>query len=202
MTDTQVTAVIETRLVHNLHRQASTLLAEAAARPEAPAAALAELRDFLVNQLVHHHESEDDLLWPMIIAAAPELSGPLDGLSGEHEKLDAALDAVAAAPVDAPDRAGLAGAAVALRDLLHEHLSHEEPLLFPALRDHVTEEQWKGFSEHVIATTPNVGPDLLVAFLEEAGTREEVEVVLGVMPAVGRTALRAQGQGIIRVLAG
>lgn len=202
MTDTQVTAVIETRLVHDLHRAASSLLADAAPRPEASAAALAEVRDFLVNQLRHHHESEDDLLWPMITAAAPELAGPFASLSSEHDKLDEALDALVSAPVSERDRAALAAAASTLRDLVHTHLGHEEPVLFPALRDHVSEAAWKEFSQQVIARTPPVGTHLLVGFLDQVGTPEEVAIILGGIPAPAQAALRGQAQGTLARLTG
>lgn len=69
-TSKESVAVIETRLVHQVHRVATTLLAEAAVRPSVPLGALAQLRDFLVVNLRHHHETEDDDLWPRIVAAA------------------------------------------------------------------------------------------------------------------------------------
>src|SRR4051812_10760315 len=107
MTDSQVTAVLETRLVHDTHRRATSLLAEAAARPSAPAAALTDVRDFLVAHLHHHHETEDDILWPMIIAKAPAAADPLADLSDDHNRLDTALDTLSAAPIDDVDRTAL-----------------------------------------------------------------------------------------------
>jgi hemerythrin-like domain-containing protein len=202
MTDTQVTAVIETRLVHDLQRKASSLLAEAAPRPEVPAAALAEVRDFLVNQLRHHHQAEDDLLWPMITAEAPKLADPFASLSSEHEELDAALDALVSAPVSEQDRTALASAAIKLRDLVHTHLDFEESVLFPALRDHVSEEDWKEFTEQVVARTPPVGTHLLVGFLDQVGTPEEVAIILGGIPAPAQAALREQAQDTLARLTG
>ena len=201
MTDTQ-TAVIDTRLVHDLHRKASSLLAEAASRPGASTAALAELRDFLVAQLRDHHQAEDDLLWPMITAKAPELAGSLATLGSEHERLDPALDALASAPVSEPDRTALASAAITLRDLVHEHLAHEEPVLFPALRDHVSEEEWDEFAEQVRTSTSPVGVHLLVGFLEQVGTPEEVGIILARIPAPARAALNEQAQETLRRLNG
>src|SRR5258707_8791879 len=85
-------SVIETRLTHDMHRHATSLLAEAAARPSADWAALGELRDFLVATLHHHHESEDRALWPLIAATAPGVASQLGDLSAEHDQLDASLD--------------------------------------------------------------------------------------------------------------
>lgn len=169
MTDAEPTAVRETVLVHNLHRRVSTLLAEAAARLSAPAGALAEVRDFLVAQLRHHHESEDDLLWPKIAAMEPSAADGLANLSEEHERLDAALDAVAAAPVNGPDRTELATVAAALRDLVHTHMAHEELLLLPALRAHISEADWADIARQVTETLPDAGAYLAIGFLEQVG---------------------------------
>jgi hemerythrin-like domain-containing protein len=187
-------AVVETRLMHDLHRKASTVLAEAAAQPAASAAALAELRDFLVVHLDSHHKCEDTILWPMIEDRAPGAAEPLARLSGEHDQLDAVLEALAAAPTDEPGRTALVDAAVALRDLVHTHLEHEEPILFPALREHISEEAWADFARQVVEKTPHVGTHLLVGFLEQVGTPEEAEIILGDLPVPVRVALREQAQ--------
>lgn len=175
-------AVIETRLAHDTHRAASALLADAAKRPSVPSAALTELRDFLVANLHHHHESEDRELWPLVVAASSERAEGLAALSTEHEELDAALDALGSMPVeDGAGRDALAKAAIAVRDIVARHLAHEEPLLFPALRE-LSPETWDAFSEQVIATTPPVGAHLMVGFLDQVGTAEEVEILLSRLP--------------------
>ncbi|MGW5304074.1 hemerythrin domain-containing protein [Streptomyces griseoluteus] len=206
---TDSTAVIETRLTHNVHRLASSLLAEAALRETVPLPALEQLRDFLVANLHHHHESEDDDLWPQITAVAPEAAQALDELSGEHQQLDQALDLLASVPTTAGDldveavRRLLYDAAVAVRDVVHAHLSHEEPVLFPALRAHVTAAAWADFAQRVIATTPPVAGHLMVGFLDEAGTPEEVALVLSGLPEALHPllpAMRAQASEDLRVL--
>ncbi|MFD9006716.1 hemerythrin domain-containing protein [Streptomyces sp. NPDC059582] len=202
---TESTAVVETRLAHEVHRAATTLLAEAALSPSVPLSALAQLRDFLVVNLRHHHATEDHDLWPRIIATAPAAAHELDSLSEEHERLDAALDQLAAVAVngneaggntsetarpggndddtsDATVRAALHDAAVTVRDTVHDHLTHEEPILFPALRDHVSPAEWEDFSQRVIASTPPVAGHLMVGFLDEVGTPAEVELVLSGLP--------------------
>jgi hemerythrin-like domain-containing protein len=180
---TEPVAVTETRLSHDMHREATSLLVEAAGRPSVPSAALAELRDFLVANLHHHHESEDGLLWPLITAVAPEVADSLSALSTEHDQLDAALDALGNVPIDdGSDRAALTEAATAVRDLIRHHLEQEEPLLFPALRIHLSPEAWDDFSQKVIATSPPQGAHLLIGFFDEVGTPEEVQLVLDRLP--------------------
>ncbi|MEU6354543.1 hemerythrin domain-containing protein [Streptomyces sp. NPDC047072] len=194
MPPAEALAVVETRLVHRTHRAATSLLADAAARPSAPAAELRALRDFLVAALHHHHETEDGLLWPALRTAAPDAAEALDALSHEHDELDAALDALAAAPVpEAGSREELAVAAVAVRDLVHRHLEHEEPILFPALRAHLSEEAWLAFSGKVMAGSPQEGAHLQVGLMQEAGSFEELAAVLAHLPPPLREALPALG---------
>ncbi|MGW1786448.1 hemerythrin domain-containing protein [Streptomyces sp. NPDC002143] len=176
-------AIVETRLLHKMHRAATSLLTEAAQSGAAPAAALEELRDFLVAALRHHHESEDDVLWPQLTAADPATAHGLAELAAEHDALDAALDALAAVPVrDVDDRAALIAAAVAVRDLVHTHLAHEEPVLFPALAAHMSDEAWAQFSRTVIASAPPVGAHLNIGFFEQVGTPAELAAVTANLP--------------------
>jgi hypothetical protein len=179
------TAVIETRMAHAVHRRATSLLATAG--PSAPAPALAELRAFLVGTLQHHHESEDAYLWPLITGSAPEIADALAALSREHEELDAELTRLAALVIADDDREALRHAAVAVRDLVHTHLEHEEPILLPALRYHVTEAAWAAFSARVVATAPSDGIHLMFGFFDQVGTPEEVELIVGTLPDPVRT---------------
>lgn len=197
-------AVIETSLTHKMHRLATSLLAYASVRSSVPLSGLAELRDFLVNTLHHHHESEDNILWPMITKAAPEIIGPLADLSNEHVQLDSALDKLATLPIQHDeDRAALWGAAVEVRDLIHRHLEHEEPLLFPALRMHVSPQAWAEFSRQVIATSPPEGAHLLIGLFDQVGTAEEVELILSGLPEPAKAlvpTMRQHARAVLRVL--
>ncbi|MCX4579881.1 hemerythrin domain-containing protein [Streptomyces sp. NBC_01571] len=226
---TDVPAVVETRLAHDVHRAATTLLAEAALDASVPLGATAQLRDFLVANLRHHHQTEDDDLWPRITAKAPAAAQSLDSLTDEHDQLDAALDRLAgvavhvgeavagvplttagtgdgaATPGEAAVRAELHDAAVTVRDVVHDHLTHEEPVLFPALREHVSPAEWQDFAQRVIATTPPVAGHLMVGFLDEVGTSAEVELVLSGLPEPVRPlvpAMRLQAEADLGILRG
>ncbi|MFH8446042.1 hemerythrin domain-containing protein [Streptomyces sp. NPDC018026] len=201
------TAVVETRLAHETHRLAIALLVEAAERPAVPGAALARLRDFVVANLRHHHETEDELLWPLIAAAAPAAAQELAALSGEHVRLDAALDRLAAVAIEdgRPARVALREAAAAVQEAVQTHLLHEEPVLFPVLREHIAPSEWDDFAHKVIASTPPVAGHLMIGFLDEAGSPAEVEVMLKGMPEPVRALLpelRRQAASDLRVLRG
>jgi hemerythrin-like domain-containing protein len=199
-------AVIETRVTHDMHRVATALLAEAALRTSTPVEALAELREFLVKTLHHHHETEDELLWPLIIETAPHISSRLAELSVEHDALEAALKVLDAVAVkDDNDRPALREAAVAVRDLVHQHLSHEEPLLFPALREFVSAQAWAEFSQRVIATSPPEGAHLLIGFFDRVGNPDEVAMILSGLPEPAKAfvpAMREQATVALRLLDG
>jgi hemerythrin-like domain-containing protein len=182
--ETDTKAVIETRLVHDTQRRATTLLAGAAARASAPRPAVEELRQFVVASLQHHHRAEDHELWPLIVAAAPDLSGPLGELSAQHEQLDAALIALGRTAGD--DRRAVATAAGDVCRLVHDHLGREEPVLLPALVEHVTDEAWESFSQRTIATAPTEGAHLFVGFFDRVGTAEHVDLVLAGLPEPAR----------------
>ena len=189
-------AVIETRVVHDTHRRATTLLSDVTATGGAPADAVGSLHGLVVPMLRHHHESEDGDLWPTIVEAAPSLAGRLDALSREHDTLDEALSRMAATltPVTAGE----------VRGLVHEHLDHEEPILFPALRAHVTTADWDAFSERTVATAPQEGIELMVALFFEVAPAADVEVLLRHLPPeaqAGIPAMRAAGDRILAALA-
>lgn len=173
-------AVLETRLLHNMHRAATSLLVDAAGRPTAPIPSLAELRDFLVAALRHHHESEDDILWPRLTVADPTIGDRLAALGAEHDALDAALDILEATEIS--DRPALTGAAQAVRDLVHKHLDAEEQVLFPALTATMSDDEWAEFSRTVIASAPPVAAHLNIGFFAEVGTPEELALVSKGMP--------------------
>jgi hypothetical protein len=88
--------------------------------------------------------------------------------------------------------------------MVHEHLSHEEPVLLPALRAHVTDEQWAAFSRRTVETAPRRGTHLLVGLLDEVGTGEQVGLLLRHLPPQARDALpivRLQGRSALTALA-
>lgn len=197
-TQPEPVAIAETRLLHKMHRAATTLLADAAHRRDSPPEALAQLRDFLVAALRHHHESEDDVLWPQLAAADPATGGRFAELGTEHDELDEALDALAAAPVsEDEDRRRLTAAARRVRDLIHEHLEHEESLLFPALAAHMPDQAWADFSRTVISSAPPVAAHLNIGFFELVGTPGELAAVTAHLPQAaldGLPAMREQAR--------
>jgi hemerythrin-like domain-containing protein len=201
-THTDPTAVIETRVVHDVHRAATSLLATADVEHAYGIEALAELRRFVTGTLRHHHHGEDADLWPLLARQEPALTAGLRALSAEHAELDTTLDALDSAPID-DDLGALRARAETLRDIVHEHLAHEEPFLFPALREHVSDEAWDEFSQRMVTTSPPEGNHLMLAFLDRVASPAEVDLVLRDLPAEAREhfpAMRAQAAATLAAL--
>ena len=181
--NTDIVAVVETRVAHDTHRRATTLLADATReRGAVDQPTVDTFTAFVVAMLRHHHELEDHDLWPLLLSAAPTLGPSLSALSAEHARLEEVLAQV--------ESGADHDHAVELRDLVHEHLGHEEPILFPALRQHLTADQWLEFSAKAIDTAPQVGIELLMALMHEVAPRD-VRVVLDRLPSEARDAVPA-----------
>jgi hypothetical protein len=102
-------------------------------------------------------------------------------------------------------RGALADAAAEVRDLVHRHLRHEEPVLFPALRDHVSAQQWTEFADYVRSTDTTVGPHLAFGFIDLAATPQDADRFFDTFPAQVRDevlpAMRRQAHATIDLLA-
>lgn len=105
----------------------------------------------LVDELIGHHQIEDDAYFPELAALEPRLSRGFDILDADHHALDAALDGfvtgansllqnVSLRPDLAPallDAAGRFHASLApFEQMLHRHLTDEEDLILPVILKH------------------------------------------------------------------
>lgn len=104
----------------------------------AHAAALAQMYDRFDTELTHHHESEDQIIWPYLERSLPD-PALLSQLGTEHEHLAAALRGARTAlhrltEDPTAQAAGTARAAVAeLQAVAEVHFDHEERELDPLL---------------------------------------------------------------------
>ncbi|ETK34153.1 hemerythrin domain-containing protein [Microbispora sp. ATCC PTA-5024] len=135
------------RLGHRTMRGDSRRLAEttraiAEGRQACDARRAAAIRDYVVKLCAgihHHHKTEDDVLWPVIVrSAGAEVD--LSDLTDDHSALDPLLNEITAA---AGDPAALAKPLARLADLLDEHIEEEERLLFPVILGHVSAGDWE-----------------------------------------------------------
>lgn len=115
--------------------------------------ALARRWDFFAEVLHHHHQIEDDHIWPVLVAraaAADRLDdvATLEAMEAEHEVIDPSLAACGAgfhamAQEPSADRRNALDVHVtALHEALTLHLAHEERGALPLVQRTMTAAEW------------------------------------------------------------
>ena len=155
--------------------------------------ALARRWDRFAEVLHHHHQVEDEYIWPVLEQHAADdgetsATQMLHAMEAEHAQIDPALAAVEAsfrAMADHPcadHRNALDVRVTAVRAALLDHLRHEETDALPYLQRVATPEEEKAMAQgaergYPMSITPFVVPwvaeevpdELIGPFLREAG---------------------------------
>jgi hemerythrin-like domain-containing protein len=151
-----------TYIIHIVFRREFGLMPDlvqsVAHEDEERAKVIADHIRFLSNVLLHHHEAEDAVLWPLLLARAPKETDPVVHLAQRHhQRIDTLLD-----KVDARLAAWVDGAAIddadtlaqTLRELavvLFEHMGMEEQLVLPLVERHIFTSEWQRMEEHAVS---------------------------------------------------
>jgi len=131
----------------------------------------------LVRELTHHHEAEDEFVWPFLLSrgADAELMGAMEG---EHAAMkdalaDAgrALDQVVAEPT--ASRAQAAADAVSRSSVvINEHLEHEEQDVEPLMAQFEDDPEWKALARKLRPAALADAGSALAWMQDGAGERE------------------------------
>ncbi|MET7654191.1 MULTISPECIES: hemerythrin domain-containing protein [unclassified Streptomyces] len=191
------------RIVHRVFRREIRLLGEmiAAVAPGdvKRAAVLAEHLADVRMGLIHHHEGEDELLWPLMLTRVGLERDVVLRMEAEHERIVeslAAVDTLAtrwAPTADAETRDLLVAALEEHRTVLVEHLDDEEAHLLPLAERFLTAKEFDALGDHFVQNTPK--SKLLKFFgmvMEDADERERA-LMLGGLPAPVRVLWRLLG---------
>ena len=140
------------------------------------ATALRDYVDKLFQVIVHHHEGEDDFLWPRLreLGAEPEA---LALMTTEHEELAKLLhtwhETSRRLGRDSAAAAELAVCTEEVRDHLADHAGDEERELLGRLAPVLGKQVWKGFATHMRKTAPGWTLRFMPAWLlSVAGSHE------------------------------
>jgi hemerythrin-like domain-containing protein len=144
--------------------------------------------------LHHHHQSEDELFWPLLGELFPQQEDTLARLTTEHVDLDRELRALTEAVDQLDSREGRQparareiaarsghGAAVRARDTLLAHLDDEEPLLLE-LFPRTPAAQIVTLRRAVVAGAPKSGPDLVLGLLVDPEPAPGYELIAANFP--------------------
>ncbi|MGG5259882.1 hemerythrin domain-containing protein [Phycicoccus avicenniae] len=191
---------VDLTVMHTLHdafRRDLEVLTRAAARArEGDPDAAERLRigwSVLADQLHHHHEVEDDQLWPLVRASwgrSPDALDVLDAMEEEHAVVDPALAAVSDALADAYGDA--AGPLDRLHAVVREHLAHEEAEAMPLITACVSPRDWGAFNARQARSLGLKGAAEFFPWLLQGQDDVRTERVLGVLPAPLRWAYRVR----------
>jgi len=151
-------------IVHRLFRQAYAEAARLVRAGPAPSPGrvtfLADHIDFALAALHHHHEGEDALLYPKLIARVPEQAPMTEQVEHEHLLIKTALDAASAACAawrqrpSAQTGEALAATLDHLNAVAQPHLDDEEQKVVPLAAVTFTQQEWDEMGKHGVAWIP------------------------------------------------
>lgn len=191
-------------VVHRLFTRESRLLAElvpatAVGDRDRVATLAAHFRDYR-TALHHHHEAEDELLWPKLLARVDLDADVVLRMEEQHGRIAATLTRASAAFVewertaDEVARARLAGILREHRSVVADHVHDEETYVLPLIEEHLTVPEWEAFNACAAAGVPAAKRLMLLgAILEDADPRERA-YLLGDLPFPVRLLWRLIGR--------
>jgi hemerythrin-like domain-containing protein len=154
----------------------------------------------LTNSLHHHHEGEDELMWPLLLERAPMDSALVLRMEEQHERIGelyqrAADNAAVFADTAAPgSRAELAETLTELMAALSEHLRDEEVHILPLVERVITVQEWTELAERGRSGIPKDRQLVFLGYLLAANTTERGNEFLAVMPRPARIAWKLVGR--------
>ncbi|MDX6389894.1 MAG: hypothetical protein QOJ73_957 [Streptosporangiaceae bacterium] len=142
------------------------------------------------EQLAMHHSHEDELFFPALAARVGAGRMHLSELAGQHEALDAAIQAVCEALASladpagdfAADRAQAAGALSTMADLLAAHLTLEEQTALPLFESGMAAADYKQLEARARKATPRARAQFLVPWAIAHATPDQRKALLRSAP--------------------
>jgi hemerythrin-like domain-containing protein len=128
---------------------------------------------FYARQLHHHHENEDNLVFPRLRSAQVDFADLDEQLRREHEELVTEMSSVDDSFAMArrrPDERSLSVLCAALAQFsssLQTHLDLEDERLLPLVQETIPADEWNELSDQMLKSTPRRDLPLVAAALEE-----------------------------------
>jgi hemerythrin-like domain-containing protein len=150
--------------------------------------------------LHHHHTTEDEMVWPLLLDRARPHTDLVNRMEAQHERLHEPLARIDEllprwrASAAAGDRDALAEVIAQASVALDEHLADEEREILPIIEQHLTPAEWRAVGERGKESIPpgRMALVFLGAILEEA-TPVEKKRFLAELPVAARVLWRLAG---------
>jgi hemerythrin-like domain-containing protein len=128
---------------------------------------------FYAAILYEHHHTEDDSIFPALLAVRPDLETLVNTLAEDHRRLVGSMDGANAAVtsfVQQPDPANqktMHDAIAAVRDEFFPHLDVEDAQLIPAITDSMPPKEWERLDNQALKSIPRQYLPTAVGGLDE-----------------------------------
>jgi hypothetical protein len=148
------------RTFHRVYDQAAHLVRDEPTPTAERAAFLGDHIAFGLMMLHHHHELEDELLYPVLIERVPERAATTEQVEREHQLVRDALDGVDAACTawrrepSAERGAALASSLDHLNAVLATHAGDEEREVVPLAAATLSQQEWDQIGKQAVAKIP------------------------------------------------
>ena len=193
MSATQPIDVRDMAIVHRTFRNSFTESAQLVRANPSPSPArvafLSDHVDFGLGMLHHHHESEDEYLYPLLVQRAPDRAGDTERTRHQHEEVGGAIDKATQACETWRSRPGgetgeaLAAALDALNDALGPHLDEEESTIVPLAAEVLSQQEWDQLGERARAGIPRSKMPVAFGMLMEPLDDDEQALMKEGLPA-------------------
>lgn len=148
-------------------------------------AALLRYTDRLLQLIEHHHEGEDEVLWPMLRERGAPAEA-LDLMTSEHHELADLLhelqELVGSAKTDPVLLAEIAEKMGQLRQLLVVHTADEERELNGRLKPALSEKVWNVFQRRMLKSAPKWTLSFMPPWMASAATTPQEHKALPAAP--------------------
>lgn len=140
----------------------------------------------LVRELTHHHEAEDELVWPFLLSRGAD-AGLMRAMEAEHAAMKDALaeagrvlDEVVAQPT--ASRARVAADTVARSSVvINDHLAHEERDVEPLVAGFEDDPEWRAVARRLRpAALTDAGSAL--AWMQDGAGEQELASLRAAIP--------------------
>jgi Hemerythrin HHE cation binding domain len=148
--------------------------------------------DLFKRELLLHHTTEDELIWPTLrprLARSPAALDVLAAMEAEHELIDPLLAAVDA---EFPEGDRLADVIDALTSSLTGHLAHEERDGLPLIGVALSAAEWRGVGRKMARENGMAAGSEMFAWILDGADREHAAKTLAQLPPPLRLLYRAR----------
>lgn len=163
------------KVVHKAFRLATTRMVDASAKlePSALEPVIGPYWTFYSGILNHHHQSEDDSVFPALLAVRPDLTELADSLEDDHRGLVRTLENVDSSiaafgkQADASHQEAVREAVTGLRDVFFPHLDVEDAKILPAIAQSIPPKEWDRLDQASLRSIPRQLVGRAVGALDE-----------------------------------